>query len=405
MNNQSLENQVQKMLSVIYQIPMGLIETDFDGNVQQMNAKSVQLLMPLFFSNGLKGNNLHLLLDKIAPELRDAVHQFKAASGTILNQHRVDIAIPGQPDCHFIFTINKLDELNLVYVFDDITELYLKEKELSLAQQDKAVEQSKFEIASGVLHDIGNAVVGFGSYTTRIKRALEQNEIGTLEKLKSFLEKNKESLFTAMGEAKANAMVDLLNGVISNEHRVIAEAKQSIADQLKIISHVQEILSIQRQYVVGKQTERMPVNIRGVINDSVAMLFGTLEKKGIEFHLDAPALSPKIKGDRTQLMQVLLNLLKNAVDAFTVLEQPQKEIKVSVEEKNQQIIVTIRDNGKGFDAITADNIFERGFTTRAEGTGLGLDNCRKIIESHQGSLTLTSAGEGLGATATIIFND
>lgn len=400
----SLENQVQKMLSVIYQIPMGLIETDLEGNVQQMNAKSVQLLMPLFFINGLKGNNLHLLLDKIAPDLRAAVDRFKAPSGTILNQHRVDIAVAGQPDCHFIFTINKLDESNLVYVFDDITELYLKEKELSLLQQDKAVEQSKFEIASGVLHDIGNAVVGFGSYTTRIKRALEQTEINTLEKLKSFLEKNKEALFTAMGEAKANAMIELLNGVISNEHRVIAEAKQSITDQMKIITHVQEILSIQRQYVVGKQSERLPVNLRGVINDSVAMLFGTMEKKGIEFYLNAPAVSPKIKGDRTQLMQVFLNLLKNAVDAFTVLEQPQKEIKVSVEEKKEQIIVIIRDNGKGFDTITANNIFERGFTTRADGTGLGLDNCRKIIESHQGIITLTSDGVGHGAIATVTFN-
>lgn len=404
MNSLSLENQVQKMLSVIYQIPMGLIETDIEGNVQQMNAKSVQLLMPLFYIHGLKGNNLHLLLDTIAPDLRAAVDQFKAPSGTVVNQHRVDITVAGQPDCHFIFTINKLDESNLVYVFDDITELYLKERELSLLQQDKAVEQSKFEIASGVLHDIGNAVVGFGSYTTRIKRALEQTEINTLEKLKGFLEKNKEAFFMAMGEAKTNAMIELLNGVIGNEHRLITEVKQSITDQMKIISHVQEILSIQRQYVVGKQSERAPINIRGVINDSVAMLFGTLEKKGIAFHLDAPTVSPKIKGDRTQLMQVFLNLLKNAVDAFTVIEQPQKEIKVSVKETKEQIMVTIQDNGKGFDTNTATHIFERGFTTRADGTGLGLDNCRKIIESHQGVITLTSDGVGHGATATVTFN-
>jgi signal transduction histidine kinase len=68
-NVTSLEVQVQKMMSIIYQIPMGLIETNINGYITQMNAKSVQLLMPYFYKNQLNGTNLHELLEKIAADL------------------------------------------------------------------------------------------------------------------------------------------------------------------------------------------------------------------------------------------------------------------------------------------------------------------------------------------------
>lgn len=406
MTNLSSDSQIQKMLSIIYQIPMGLIETDKEGNIQQMNARSVQLLMPQFFSHGLTGTNFHQLLQLLAPDLLEKITHTAVASGIVINQQRQELLFDegeGTSTRHFIFTVNRLDANSLMYIFDDITELYFKEKQLSQSLQDKAVEQSKFEIASGVLHDIGNAVVGFGAYITKIKRITGQHETGTLEKLKDFFEKNQPALAGSLGQKKASAVLDLLNGLIISQYDYQKEINQAITDQLKIISHVQEILTIQRQYVVGQQTERLPVNIRSVINDSVAMLFGSIDKNQIGFQLDAPAVLPKIKGDRTRLMQVFLNLLKNAVDAFKGVEQPSKEILVTIVPEETTLTVRVEDNGSGFDQATAANLFTRGYTTKTEGTGLGLDNCRKIIEAHNGNLTVTSGGTGQGAVSTVIF--
>jgi signal transduction histidine kinase len=404
----SPEEQVQKMMAIIYQIPMGLIETDLQGNIKQMNAKSVQLLMPYFYKNRLNGTNLHELLEKIAAELLIKVNKFQEPNGTIINQKRQEISfgndlIKGIKQ-QFIFTVNKLDEKSLMYIFDDISELYKKERELSLSIQDKAIEQSKFEMASGVLHDIGNAVVGFGSYITRIKRSFEQNDITTLENLKGFIEKNQITISESLGEKKANAIVELLDGILTNQRTNLSEIKQTIHEQMKIIGHVQEILNIQRQYVVGQSTERTLVNIRSICNDSISMITGSFEKKGIQFNFEAPVLIPKIKGDRTRLMQVVLNLLKNAIESFNDSEKKDKLIDVKVFTDQQKITIQIKDNGKGFDSLTAEKIFQRGFTTKSEGSGLGLANCRNIIQGHNGDITLTSEGIDKGATSTIVFN-
>jgi signal transduction histidine kinase len=246
--------------------------------------------------------------------------------------------------------------------------------------------------------------VGFGSYITRIKRSFEQNDITTLENLKGFIEKNQITISETLGEKKANAIVELLDGILTNQRTNLSEIKQTIHEQMKIIGHVQEILNIQRQYVVGQSTERTLVNIRSICNDSISMITGSFEKKGIQFNFEAPVLIPKIKGDRTRLMQVVLNLLKNAIESFNDSEKKDKLIDVKVFTDQQKITIQIKDNGKGFDSLTAEKIFQRGFTTKSEGSGLGLANCRNIIQGHNGDITLTSEGIDKGATSTIVFN-
>lgn len=406
--NLSPEEQVQKMLSIIYQIPVGLIEVDMSGNITQMNAKSVQLLMPLFFSLQLPGDNINKLLALIAPALLNSIQEYKEQDGVIVSQLHQEIHSLSQNGdtliLHYLFTIHKLNANSLMYYFDDITEVYLKEKQLSQILQDKAIAQNKFEIASGVLHDIGNAVVGFGSYIIKIKRLVEQNDIGSIENLKGFVIKNLPAFHASVGEQKANALLELLEGYITQQYSKLKEIKTSVSDQMKIISHIQEILNIQRQYVKGQNPEREPVNIRGVVNDSVSMLFGNLDKNSITFSLDAPAVLPKLKGDRTKLIQVFLNLFKNAVDSLITVSHTNKEIAASIVATDDIITAQIKDNGNGFDPEKGIHLFDRGYTTKPEGTGLGLANCRTIIEGHYGEITLTSDGIGKGATATVIFH-
>jgi signal transduction histidine kinase len=67
------------------------------------------------------------------------------------------------------------------------------------------------------------------------------------------------------------------------------------------------------------------------------------------------------------------------------------------------MLLQIKDNGKGFDESTANQLFKRGFTTKSSGAGLGLYNCRTIIESHEGTIDITSEGQGKGTLSTIGF--
>jgi signal transduction histidine kinase len=278
-----------------------------------------------------------------------------------------------------------------------------KELERQVEVLDKAVAQGKFEIASDVLHDIGNAMVGFGSYLTRIRRLLEQDKPENLEKLAAFFKTQESIMVTALGESKAGAVIDMLTGLAQTQKANQEEIGNSVTEQLNIITHIQEILHIQRQYISGKETqERKPVILRSILNDCVSMLFTSMDKSGISISLAIPDELPVIKGDRTKLMQVMLTLLKNSVEAINI-HAPEKTISVRMYGPAGQLIVEIRDSGDGFDETTAQHIFERGFTTKSSGAGLGLYNCREIMDTHDGTIDINSEGPGKGALATIRF--
>jgi signal transduction histidine kinase len=277
------------------------------------------------------------------------------------------------------------------------------EQELRQALLDKAVTEGKFEIAADVLHDIGNAIVGFGSYLTRIKGSFEQDNSKSLPNLVQFFSDREIAIGTAIGEAKAGAVISMLKSIAESQRVSREEIQKSIAKQLTIIAHIQEILAIQRQYVAGLETkERKASNLRAILNDCISMLSASFEKKGITVSVNVSAESPVIQGDRTRLMQVIMNILKNSIEAIEK-NATEKMISIRLYPKEDILILEVEDTGEGFDPETAGRIFERGFTTKSSGTGLGLQHCRAIIESHAGTISLGSKGIGKGAFAQIKF--
>jgi PAS domain S-box-containing protein len=285
----------------------------------------------------------------------------------------------------------------------DVTNIKVLEKERHEADLEKAVAQGKFEIAADVMHDVGNAVVGFGSYLTRIRRMQEENHPANLESLAEYLNVQHPALTSALGEEKATAVIKMMKGISLTQKTNQEEMNKTIEDQFNIIGHIQEILNIQRQYISGRESqERKPVNLRSLVTDAVSMLNGTLDKMAISVSSDMPLSLPHIRGDRTKLMQVILNLLKNSIEAIDK-DAANKNISISAEACPEKLAIQIRDNGAGFDPSVSGQLFRRGFTTKSAGTGLGLYNCRSILESHDGCINITSEGKGKGTLATINF--
>lgn len=283
----------------------------------------------------------------------------------------------------------------------DVTQIKMLEQERHDAEVEKAVAQGKFEIASDVMHDIGNAVVGFGSYITRIRRLQNEECHDNLLNMAGFFEKEKEVLAASLGEAKAGAVVKMLNSMAETQKNSQEEVNKSITEQLNIITHIQEILSIQRQYIDGQsRQERKPVVIRHIINDCLAMLLPTIDKEGIAITLNVATDLPGIKGDRTRLMQLILNILKNSIEAIDT-KAAEKTILINAFRHRDDLVLQVKDSGSGFDESIAGRLFERGFTTKPSGSGLGLYNCLTVVQSHEGEIGLTSDGEGKGALATI----
>jgi len=271
-------------------------------------------------------------------------------------------------------------------------------------EMEKAIAQGKFEIASEFLHDIGNAMVGLGSHLTRINRVVDQNNLNNIKSLTVFLKTHQAAIAEAIGPQKAAALISVTEGIEKTHTDNAGEIHKSIAELLNIITHIQEILNIQRQLVRGHKGahERKPVNLENIIYDCRSMLFASIDKKGIQFTVNIQPGTYTIKGDHTKLMQVILNILKNSIEAINV-DAVEKNITVNMHTIGGVLELIITDNGQGFDSKTAELFFVRGFTTKKNGTGLGLYNCRTIIESHTGSFHIKSDGPGFGAVSTIRF--
>jgi signal transduction histidine kinase len=396
----------QKLTMIMKHAPMGVAEIDKSGDITSLNLKGETLIKPILIANNLDGNNLFAILNCIAPSIVDKIKNSRNEAGNIITNelHCFTLSFGEENvERHFSFNVTKIFSDCTIVGFDDITESRLKEKAIMELIADKAVAQGKYEIASNVLHDIGNAVVGFGSYLNRIKRSLEHNYPVNLQKLTGFFTAQQPVLTTVIGEVKASAVVNMLSGITDSQKKNQEEINKSVKEQFNIINHIQEILNIQRQYLNGHSTlERRPTNLCAIINDCMSMLYASIEKRAISVSINIPEKLPDMRADRTKLMQVILNILKNSIEAIDVNAE-EKHISITVKVNNDFIKVQVQDTGHGFDAETGKKLFVRGFTTKAAGTGLGLNNCRIIIESHEGTIGITSDGFGKGALTTIEF--
>lgn len=397
----------RKLSSIIYHAPVGIVQIDDSGNIVEINAAALGLLQPVEDALEVSDNNLFTLLGHIAPGAGEQIRQAPGGPGLIFLDVVYNFELrtkEGQEQRCYTLTCSRVEADCTIVAFEDSTDKQCREQEIVQVLTEKAVEQGKSELAADILHDIGNAVVGLGSYLARIRRSLDRNKDELLQSLADLFAAQQVQLGQAIGEEKAGAVVNMLSSLAANNMEMHEEMKSSVNGQLAIITHIQEILNIQRQYVAGRESgERLSVNLRGVVSDCLAMLSATIEKRGIRVVPDLTEESTLIRGDRTRLMQVIMNLLKNSIEAIDV-KAADKTISIRLHRADGGLLLRVSDTGCGYDPAIGDRLFDRGFTTKSSGTGLGLYNCREIVEKHEGSIQMTSDGPGKGTVITIQFN-
>ena len=158
-------------------------------------------------------------------------------------------------------------------------------------------------------------------------------------------------------------------------------------------------------YLLGETLTQRVVE-RSVDSDAVleviSLTRSEVVKHGVSLQTQL-ATDLAIKGDRTLLQQVILNLILNAIEAMSSLEDRPRELLITTErEVSGGVLVTVQDSGPGFDPQSVDRLFEAFYTTKPEGTGMGLAICRSIIETHGGRLWAT-ANKPRGAVFQLSF--
>jgi PAS domain S-box-containing protein len=156
-----------------------------------------------------------------------------------------------------------------------------------------------------------------------------------------------------------------------------------------------EIIDRLRSLYKKSSPKRESVAINNVIGEMVQLLRGEANESAVSIRMDLAADLPKITADRVQLQQVLMNLMLNGIEA---MKETGGVLTVKTERGDGgQMLISVSDTGVGLPAGRADEIFNAFFTTKPQGSGMGLAISRSILESHGGSLWAT-ANNGRGTT-------
>jgi PAS domain S-box-containing protein len=146
-------------------------------------------------------------------------------------------------------------------------------------------------------------------------------------------------------------------------------------------------------------TEAMDLN--EATREVIVLSSGEIQRNNVVLRAELADDLPFVKGDRVQLQQVILNLVRNASDAMSTIDDRPRQLLIRTErDEGDRVRLTVTDAGTGFDPQVADRLFEAFYTSKSDGMGMGLSLCRSIIESHHGHLW---AGLNHGPGATFSF--
>jgi C4-dicarboxylate-specific signal transduction histidine kinase len=149
--------------------------------------------------------------------------------------------------------------------------------------------------------------------------------------------------------------------------------------------------------------KKAQVNVNQLIQEVLGLMQGDLENQQVSLRTELETQPIQVIGDRVQLLQVILNLITNAIDSMgSVTERPRVLRVRSETTESDAVVVTVEDSGAGLDPKSTDRIFDAFFTTKSHGMGIGLAICRSIIEAHGGRIS-ASPGNPHGAVFQVVL--
>lgn len=238
-----------------------------------------------------------------------------------------------------------------------------------------------------------------------VERALYEKYRVQLEEIKRTHEKILQTdKLATLGELSAGISHEINNpltvayGYAQNIEWMLESSEDSSSDELKLsakrVTHslekISSIISNMKTYVRTDDDHREFCDLRDVVRAASELTHTGITKDKVELLIQAPNEALLVQGNRIELEQVLVNILKNSFDAISDAKVEQGSVKIVLERRENAIAVQVYDNGPGVAADAATKIFQPFYTTKelGKGSGLGLSISQRLIEKHRGSLHL-----------------
>jgi len=348
--SQEALNRVQAFTGLlISRLPVGIIATDQDGRIRTFNSTAA----------AMTGRNVEFVRNG-EPEavLPHEVARFFALQDQRDEMTDRDVILTGAHNVPYSLHLSSLPVYNQysevmgrVLLMYDLSELKRLEKEIQ--RHDRLVALGK--MAAGVAHEVRNPLSSIKGFAMLLGSKFKDG---------------------------------------SQEHEA---ANLLVQEAERLNRSITELLNYARPTALRKE----PVNLGEIVDLSLKLISSDAQALGVKISLEIEPGLPTISLDKDRINQVLLNLYLNGLQAMEH-SASKKELQVSVhrDEKEGMLLIGVHDTGAGIPQEDLDKILDPYFTTKPDGTGLGLALAYKIIDEHKGTIRFTSS-EGKGTTVSV----
>ena len=405
-----LRHEVQLMQAIFDSISDGVIVADEKGNLT-FNPSAERIV----------GVRLDTIPDQWTEEYKifypDQVTRIpteelplaRALRGEATDEMEMFIRTSGKPQGVFISASGRPITLpgtarGGVIVFRDVTESMQAEEALA-----QAFAQGRLEVMDTILHNIGNAVNSVAIGIGTLKEQLVNNRlIQRLSALSEAVRAHPDDWYhyiqhDPQGQQVRPFLLALANDFVKQNQQFVRTVER-VRSQT---SHIVDIVRTQRGFDSKAMTCK-DVNLRQAILGALRILHDSFASRGIRTHVNCGNAPEEIRVQEAQFNQMLVNLLKNSMEAIDELKQSGgleglPRIEVRAYARRDFLVLDVLDNGIGIAQKNLKAIFKAGYTTKPEGSGLGLHSAANFVTGSGGKIQPLSGGLGTGTTMRVML--
>jgi PAS domain S-box-containing protein len=256
------------------------------------------------------------------------------------------------------------------------------------------------EVATSVLHNVGNVLNSVNISATLLLDNAKKSKVAYLGKAIAMLNEHAADLGAFMAsDPKGRQLPDYLRRVSGELAKEQEQAIVELESLRQNIEHIKEIVAMQQNYAsVAGVVET--VKVTDLVEDALRMNAGALLRHEVALMREYTEVPP-LNVEKHKVLQILVNLIRNAKYACDESERKDKQIKLKILKRDHWVCIAVIDNGIGIPPENQTRIFNHGFTTRKDGHGFGLHSGALAAAELGGTLTAHSDGHGKGATFTL----
>ncbi len=390
--------------SILKSMANSLIVIGTEHTIQSVNTATLKMLG--YSEVELIGQSMDNILQDV--ELNSAAFLDKAGLEKLPNDVEVFYRTKIGKSLPVTFSASVLRDstgatIGIVCVAQDISAR--KEAEMELEQTGKKLLETSrqagmAEVAASVLHNVGNVLNSVNVSASLIATSIRDSRISNLSDAVTLMQSRADDLPHYLsndpgGKLLVDFLSDLSTHLIAENENLLKES-EALSNK---VTHIKEIVGMQQNYA---RISGIPqkCDIIELVENAVKMNEVSLERHHITLLREYSSVAP-IVTEKHKVLQILVNLIRNAKFACEESNELEKQIILRVIEQDHTVLISVIDNGIGITEENLPRIFNHGFTTKTDGHGFGLHSGALAAKELRGKLSVFSGGQGKGAAFTL----